>query len=131
MYGMNNYGNLFSDELRDWLLQAGFIQHQCQMTIYHENFAQNLFQIHHITLMSRIDICYIACRLETQTLAPTVPIFQCLKLCIRYQASHPHEPIFYPYSYYYGSNFIRLTTRSSPRRTLFLHAISCEPTTKL
>ena len=26
MYGMTNYGNLFADELTEWLLEAGFIQ---------------------------------------------------------------------------------------------------------
>ena len=26
MYGMNKYGKLFSDELTEWLLEAGFIQ---------------------------------------------------------------------------------------------------------
>ena len=29
MYGMTNYGKLFSDELTEWLLEAGFIQYQC------------------------------------------------------------------------------------------------------
>ena len=33
MNGMNNYGNLFADELTQWFLDAEFIQSQCQMTI--------------------------------------------------------------------------------------------------
>ena len=33
---MTNYGKLFDDELRDWLLEAGFIQSQCQMSIYYK-----------------------------------------------------------------------------------------------
>ena len=33
MYGMNKYGELFSYELTEWLLDAGFIQSQCQMSI--------------------------------------------------------------------------------------------------
>ena len=36
MYGMNNYGKLFSDELTECLLEAGFIQSQCQMYIYYK-----------------------------------------------------------------------------------------------
>ena len=33
---MNNSGKLFSDELTEWLLEAGFIQSQCQMSIYYK-----------------------------------------------------------------------------------------------
>ena len=36
MYGMTNSGNLFADELTEWLLEAGFIQYQCQMSIYYK-----------------------------------------------------------------------------------------------
>ena len=36
MYGMNNAGKLFADELTEWLLEAGFIQSQCQMSIYYK-----------------------------------------------------------------------------------------------
>ena len=35
MYGMNNSRKLFSDELTERLLEAGFIQSQCQMYIYY------------------------------------------------------------------------------------------------
>ena len=35
MYGMTNSGKLFSDELTEWLLDSGFIQSQCQMSIYY------------------------------------------------------------------------------------------------
>ena len=35
MYGITNYGKLFADELKYWLLEAGFIQSQCQMYIYY------------------------------------------------------------------------------------------------
>ena len=35
MYGMTNYGKLFHHELTEWLLEAGFIQSQCQMSIYY------------------------------------------------------------------------------------------------
>ena len=36
MYGMTKYGKLFADELTEWLLEAGFIQSQCQMSIYYK-----------------------------------------------------------------------------------------------
>ena len=36
MYGMTNYGELFADKLTEWLLEAGFIQYQCQMSIYYK-----------------------------------------------------------------------------------------------
>ena len=36
MYGMTNSGKLFADELIEWLLEAGFIQSQCQMSIYYK-----------------------------------------------------------------------------------------------
>ena len=36
MYGMTNSGKLFADELIEWLLEAGFIQPQCQMSIYYK-----------------------------------------------------------------------------------------------
>ena len=32
---MTNSGKLFSDELMEWLLEAGFIQSKCQMSIYY------------------------------------------------------------------------------------------------
>ena len=36
MYGMINSGNLFADELTEWLLETGFIKYQCQMSIYYK-----------------------------------------------------------------------------------------------
>ena len=36
MYGMNNSGKLFYVELKQWLLEAGFIQFQCKMSIYYK-----------------------------------------------------------------------------------------------
>ena len=36
MYGMTNYGNLFAEELTEWLLEAGFIQSQFQISIYYK-----------------------------------------------------------------------------------------------
>ena len=36
MYGMTNSWKLFSDELTEWLVEAGFIQSQCQVSIYYK-----------------------------------------------------------------------------------------------
>ena len=36
MYGMNNSGKLFADELTEWLIEAIFIQSQCHMSIYYK-----------------------------------------------------------------------------------------------
>ena len=36
IYGRTNSGKLFADELTEWLLEAGFIQSQCQMSIYYK-----------------------------------------------------------------------------------------------
>ena len=36
MYGITNSGKLFSDVLTKWLLEAGFVQSQCQMSIYYK-----------------------------------------------------------------------------------------------
>ena len=36
MYGANNSGKLFYDKLTEWILEAGFIQYQCQMSIYYK-----------------------------------------------------------------------------------------------
>ena len=33
---MTNFGNLFHDDLIQWLSEAGFIQYQCQMYIYYK-----------------------------------------------------------------------------------------------
>ena len=36
MYGMTNYGKLFANELTEWLIEEGFMQSQCQMSIYYK-----------------------------------------------------------------------------------------------
>ena len=36
MYSMTKSGKLFPYELTEWLLDAGFIQSQCQMSIYYK-----------------------------------------------------------------------------------------------
>ena len=34
---MTNYGKLFADYLTEWLLESGFIQSKCQMSIYYKH----------------------------------------------------------------------------------------------
>ena len=82
--------------------------HKAEME-YHGKFGHTIGRIQHISLMSIIDICYATCDIATQTVAPTIPVFQVIKRYVQYQYSHPHKTIFYPYNYYDGSNFIRLT----------------------
>ena len=36
IYGMNNSGKLFADELKEWFLEAGFIQYQFHISIYYK-----------------------------------------------------------------------------------------------
>ena len=36
IYGMTNSGKLFSDELKEWFLEAGFIQYQLHISIYYK-----------------------------------------------------------------------------------------------
>ena len=36
MHGMTYSGNLFAYELTKWLIEAGFIHYQCQMSIYYK-----------------------------------------------------------------------------------------------
>ena len=36
MYGMTKSGKLFDDELTEWLHEVGFIQSQCQMSVYYK-----------------------------------------------------------------------------------------------
>ena len=36
VYGMTNSDKLFADELTQWLIEEGFIQSQCQMSIYYK-----------------------------------------------------------------------------------------------
>ena len=76
---------------------------------YHGKFGHNIGRIQHISIMIRSDICYTACCLGTQTVAPTLPCFQGLKRCFQYTASRPHNLIFYPYNSYDGSNVIKVT----------------------
>ena len=54
---------------------------------YHGKFGHTLVQIQHIALMSIIDICYTAFIMATQTMAPNLPGFKGIKICIKYLSS--------------------------------------------
>ena len=71
---------------------------------YYGKFGHTLGRIQHIAFMSRIHIFNAACNIETQTVEPNIPGFQGIKWCVQYLDSHPHKPIFYPYTSYYLSN---------------------------
>ena len=75
------------------LTLTGHALHNAEIE-YHGKFGHTLGRIQHIALMSRIDLCYATCHLETQTVSPTLPGFQGIKRCVQYLASHPHKPIF-------------------------------------
>ena len=47
--------------------------------------------------------------MSTQTVAPTLNCFQCLKRCIIYLDVNPHKIIFYPSNSYDVSNVIIIT----------------------
>ena len=50
---MTNSGDLFSGYLTEWLLEAGFIQSQCQMSIYYK-YAPDVYKI---VFLSYLDEC--------------------------------------------------------------------------
>ena len=50
---MTNSGKLFADELTEWLIKEGFIQSQCQMSIYY-NYATDGSKI---VVLSYVDDC--------------------------------------------------------------------------
>ena len=92
----------------DALPLTGHALYKAEME-YHEKFVHTIGRIQQIALMNIIDLFYATCRLDTQTVSPTLPVFQGIKRCIQYLASHQHKPIFYPSNSYDGSNVIRLT----------------------
>ena len=53
MYGITNSGKLFPDDLIDWLLEAGFIQYQCQIYIYYKYAPDGKI----IVVLSYVDDC--------------------------------------------------------------------------
>ena len=54
MYGMTNSGKLFADELTECLIKEGFIQSQCQMSIYYK-YAPDGSKI---VVLSYVDDCF-------------------------------------------------------------------------
>ena len=53
MYGMTNSGKLFADDMTEWLVEEGFIQSQCQMSIYYKYATDG----YNIVLLSYFDDC--------------------------------------------------------------------------
>ena len=53
MYVMTHSGKFFADELTEWLLEAGFIQSQYQMSIYYK-YAPDGYKI---VVLSYVDDC--------------------------------------------------------------------------
>ena len=54
MYGMTNSGKLFAEELTEWVLEAGFIQSQCQMSIHYKYAPYGS----KIVVLSYVDDCF-------------------------------------------------------------------------
>ena len=54
MYGMTNSGKLFAGELTEWLIEAGFIKSQCQMSIYYKYVPYGS----KIVVLSYVDDCF-------------------------------------------------------------------------
>ena len=75
--------------------------HRAEME-YHGKFGHTLGIIYHIALLSKHEICYAICHIETQTVAPTLPGFQGINRCVQYWDSHPHKPICYTSDSYDG-----------------------------
>ena len=63
MYGMNNSGKLFADELTEWLLDSGFIEYQCQMSIYYKYAPDEKNRLFYLMLMT-LYICILLKLLE-------------------------------------------------------------------
>ena len=49
---MTNSGDLFAGELSEWLLEAGFIQYQCKMSIYYKYALDGTKNVFNIMLMT-------------------------------------------------------------------------------
>ena len=61
----------------------------------HGKFGHTIGRIQDIDLMSIIEFFY-------EDMVSTFLGFQGIKHCVQSLASHPHKPIFYPYTYYDG-----------------------------
>ena len=53
MYDMTNSGKLLADEMTEWLIEEGFIQSQCQMSIYYKYAPDGST----IVVLSYVDAC--------------------------------------------------------------------------
>ena len=53
MYWMTNYGKLFADDLTEWIIEEGFMQSQCQMSIYYKYAPDGS----NIVVLSYVDDC--------------------------------------------------------------------------
>ena len=53
MYVMTSSGKMFADELTEWLIKEGFVQSQCQMSIYYK-YAPDRSKI---VVLSYVDDC--------------------------------------------------------------------------
>ena len=54
MYGMTKYGKLFAYKLTEWLVEAGFVQYQFQMSIYYKYAPDGTKTI----VLSYVDDCF-------------------------------------------------------------------------
>eukprot|EP00956_Cyclotella_meneghiniana_P015837 scaffold24602_cov53-Cyclotella_meneghiniana.AAC.1 len=63
---------------------------------YGGSFASILGDVMHVWVWSRLDIGYATTRLSQYTHAPNAAAFAGLYRILRYLATHPHRPIFYP-----------------------------------
>ena len=98
----------YEKELMAYLLLTINDFHNAEME-YHGKFEYTIVHIQHIAIISIIDICYTSCCLSNHTMAPNLPGFKGIKLCIKHLSSKPPKHIFYPSNSYDGLNVIRLT----------------------
>ena len=74
MYGMTNSGKLFANELTEWLLEAGFIQSHCQISIYYQ-YAPDGSKIVVLSYVDDFVYCYTSEALGKQFLDTLRKIF--------------------------------------------------------
>ena len=49
---MSNSGKLFAEKLTEWLLEAGFIESQCQMSIYYKYATDGSKKLFYLIMMN-------------------------------------------------------------------------------
>ena len=77
----------YEKELTYEITLAGNALHKADME-YHVKFGHNIALIQNIAIVITIDIYYTDYSIGTKKLAPNLPGFQYLKICIQYMASH-------------------------------------------